>query len=42
MAIKKPDDHVQCVLRLRDICVVKESMKESFPNMEFGLNPQFD
>jgi hypothetical protein len=42
VAIEKLDDHIQRVLGLRNIHVVEESVKEAFPNVEFGLNAQFD
>src|SRR5882757_9586228 len=35
MAIKEPDHHIECIFRLRNICVVKESVKETFPYVEF-------
>lgn len=38
VAIEKFDDHVQRILGLRNIRVVKESVKESLPNMKLGLN----
>ena len=31
MTIKEPDHHIECIVRLRNICVVKESVKETFP-----------
>ncbi len=40
--IEELDDHVQCILGLGNIHVVEESVKETFPNVEFGLNAQFD
>src|SRR5882724_9711669 len=35
MTIKEPDHHIECIFRLRNICVVKESVKETFPYVEF-------
>lgn len=40
MAIKKSDDYVQCVLGLRDIHIVKKTVKKPFPHMEFGVDSQ--
>jgi hypothetical protein len=42
VAIEKLDDHIQCILGLGNIYVVEESVKEAFPNVELGLNAQFN
>ena len=41
VTIKEPNDDVQGVPRFRNIHVVKESMEETFPHMEFGIDAQF-
>lgn len=38
VAIKKFDNHVERIPRLRDIYVVKESMEQPFPDMKFSIH----
>ena len=40
VTIKKLNDDVQRVLRLRNIHIVKESVKKAFPHVEFGVDAQ--
>src|SRR6185437_6972241 len=41
MAIKELDHYAECVLRFRNVCVVKESVKEPFPYVEFSWHIEF-
>src|SRR5437870_3226976 len=40
MAIKEFDYYVECVFRFRNVRVVEESVKEPFPNVEFGIHAE--
>lgn len=41
VVIKKLDNHTEGIFGFRNIGVVEESMKKSFPNMKLGINAKF-